>query len=156
LRKLEHAVHSGRLEEVCELAPDAVDPVEIGVIDPLEDQVLADPALARELLPPGRRATRGEEILGGLHAGVGELRRVRGADALDVGQVRHARLPSSSLEPLGTSGPSITRQPAGANTPMAAPLERSSLACGLGWGSLPLGLHLRAGRPQLRKAGSGA
>lgn len=42
LRKLRHRVHAGRFQQFRELASDTLDPEQISVVDPLQDQVLGD------------------------------------------------------------------------------------------------------------------
>ncbi len=93
--QLGRRVDAGGLEEVRVLGPDPVDPHQVGVVDPLQDQPARDPRGGLDAGAPLRRRAPLQERLGGVDAGFGQLLSVLGPDALDLGDV-HPRPPDAS------------------------------------------------------------
>ena len=70
--------------------PDPVDPHQVSVVDPLQDQLSRDPRRGLDPGAPARRRAPLEELVRRVDAGIGQLLSVLGPDALDLGDVHPA------------------------------------------------------------------
>ena len=124
LRELGGRVDAGGLEQVGVLRADAVDPHQVDVVDPLEDELAADPGRVLERLPAGlawRPAGAAASVV--VDAGLGEL-----------GGLRRRRCPRprrsssrwSSLvsAAVGRARGPMIRLPAAREAPPATPEDR--------------------------------
>ena len=98
VRELRGGVHAGGLEQVRVLGADAVEPHEVDVVDPLEDQLARDPGGRLDPRPAARGRPALEQRLGGRDPGLDQLVRVDAVDALDVADL-HLGLPPLPGEP---------------------------------------------------------
>ena len=90
--ELGRRVDAGGLEQVRVLRSDPVDPHQVGMVDPFQDQLPGDPGRGLDPGAPARRRAPLQELVRGVDAGIGQLLSVFGPDALDLGDV-HPGLP---------------------------------------------------------------
>ena len=77
-------VHTGGLEQLGELAGDALDAEEVGMVGPLEDELLADARGLGGLLAAALGGALGQQVVRGLQTGGFQLGGVHVADAFDL------------------------------------------------------------------------
>ena len=82
--QFDRRVDACRFEQIGVLGPDAVETVEIYVVDPFENQRVSNAGRLFQLLATLRLGATFQQIVGCLHAGSFKLRRVDGSDAFNV------------------------------------------------------------------------